>query len=73
MAIPPYTYLVLKMPGPHGVVSVRGDVKRAYDYNKESCETVDKLIASTELHELKKALTESHPIMPDAKTTKASI
>jgi hypothetical protein len=54
MAIPPYTYLVLKMPGPHGVVSISRDVKRAYDYNKESCETADKLIASTELHELKR-------------------
>jgi hypothetical protein len=24
MAIPHYTYLVLKMPGPHGVISIRG-------------------------------------------------
>jgi hypothetical protein len=27
MAIPHYTYLVLKMPGPNGVISVKGDVK----------------------------------------------
>jgi hypothetical protein len=37
MAIPHYAYLVLKMPGSHGVISIRGDVKRAYDYDKESC------------------------------------
>jgi hypothetical protein len=38
MAIPNYAYLVLKVPGPCGVISIRGDVKRAYDCNKESCE-----------------------------------
>jgi hypothetical protein len=31
MAIPHYTYLLLKMPGPHSVISIRGDIKRAYD------------------------------------------
>jgi hypothetical protein len=34
MAIPHYAYLVLKMHGPHSVISIRGDVKRAYDYDK---------------------------------------
>jgi hypothetical protein len=38
MAIPHYTYLVLKMLGLNGVISIKGDVKRAYDYNRESCE-----------------------------------
>jgi hypothetical protein len=74
MAIPHYAYLVLKMLGPHGVISVRGDVKRAYDCDKESCEMIDKLMASAELQELRKALAESHlkPIMPEAKTSKTS-
>jgi hypothetical protein len=27
MAILPYTYLVLKMPGLHGIISIWGDVK----------------------------------------------
>jgi hypothetical protein len=27
MAIQHYTYLVLKMPGPHGVISIRSEVK----------------------------------------------
>jgi hypothetical protein len=47
MAIPHYTYLVLKMPGPHAVMSIRGDIKRAYDCDKESCEMADRLVAST--------------------------
>jgi hypothetical protein len=75
MVIPHYTYLVLKMPGPHGVISIRGDVKRPFDYDRESCEIADRLMASTELQELKKALAEFHPnlVMPEAKTNKMSI
>jgi hypothetical protein len=35
MAIPHYAYLVLKMPGACGVISIRGDVKRAFDCDRE--------------------------------------
>jgi hypothetical protein len=49
MAIPHYAYLVLKMPGPHCVMSIKEDVKRAYYCDKESCETADRLMASTDL------------------------
>jgi hypothetical protein len=75
IAIPHFAYLALKMLGPHGVISIRGDIKRAYDCDKETCETVDKLATSTKLQELKKALAESHPdlIVPKAKTSKMSI
>jgi hypothetical protein len=31
MAIPHYAYLVLKMSGSNGVISIKGDVKQAYD------------------------------------------
>jgi hypothetical protein len=75
MAIPHYAYLVLKMPRPCGVISIRGDVKWAFDYDKESCEMADRLLASTELQKLKQALAESHPdlVMPEAKSSKMSI
>jgi hypothetical protein len=49
MAIPQYAYLVLKMLGPCCVISVKGDVKWAYDYDKESCKTANRLTASAEL------------------------
>jgi hypothetical protein len=61
MAIPHYAYLVLKMPGPRCVISIRGDVKQAFDYDRDSCETADRLMASAELQELKQALSESPP------------
>jgi hypothetical protein len=77
IAILHYAYLVLKMLGPHGVISIRGDVKQAYDCDKESCEMADRLAASTKLQELKEALSKSPPppdlVMPDSKNSKKSI
>jgi hypothetical protein len=61
MTILHYVYLVLKMPGPHGVISIRGDVKRVFDYDRESREIVDRLMTSAKLRDLKQALTESPP------------
>jgi hypothetical protein len=50
----------------------QGDVKCAYDCDKESCEMADRLITSVKLQELKMSLAESHPdpIMPETKTSK---
>jgi hypothetical protein len=75
MAIPHYAYLVLKMPEPRGVISIRGGVKRVFHCDRESCEIADRLTASTELQELKQALAEFplDPIMPEVKTSKTSI
>jgi hypothetical protein len=42
MAVPHYTYLVLKMPSPAGVLSLQGDLKISHDRNTEAVE-----IAST--------------------------
>jgi hypothetical protein len=75
MEIPYYAYLVLKMPGLCGVISIREDAKRTYDCDRESCETVDRLMTSAELQDLKQALTKSplDLVMPEAKTSKTSI
>jgi hypothetical protein len=63
------------MPGPNGVISIKGDVKRTYDYARESYEMADRLMASADLQDWKKALAEFHPdpIVPEAKTCKTSI
>jgi hypothetical protein len=53
MVIPHYTYLVLKMLGPRGIISIRGDINWAFDYDKESCETAGRLTVSVDLQELK--------------------
>jgi NADH:ubiquinone oxidoreductase subunit F (NADH-binding) len=65
----------MKMLGPNGVISIKGDIKRTYDCDRESCEMTDMLLASGEFQELKQTLVESHPdkIMPEVKTSKLSI
>ena len=37
MAIPHYPYLLLKMPGPSGVLSLRSDLKRAVQITRTYC------------------------------------
>jgi hypothetical protein len=38
MAVPHYTYLVLKMPSPTGVLSLQGDLKISFDCETEAVE-----------------------------------
>jgi hypothetical protein len=38
MAVPHYTYLVLKMPSPAQVLSLQGDLKISFDYDTEAVE-----------------------------------
>jgi hypothetical protein len=38
MAVPHYTYLVLKMPSPVGVLSLQGDLKISFDCDTEVVE-----------------------------------
>jgi hypothetical protein len=45
MAIPNYTYLKLKMPGPKGVITVEGSFERAYYYEKDYVTKAVTLIA----------------------------
>jgi hypothetical protein len=40
MAVPHYTYLVLKMPSPAGVLSLQGDLKISFDRDTEAVELV---------------------------------
>lgn len=43
MAIPNYTYLKLKIPGPKGVITVGPTVEHAYEYDVESIELAESL------------------------------
>ena len=37
MAVPHYTYMLMKLPGPNGIISLRGDVRRSFNCDQESC------------------------------------
>jgi hypothetical protein len=54
MAVPHYTYLVLKMPSPAGVLSLQGDLKISHDCDAEAVE-----IAST--NQVPNAMMEVYP------------
>ena len=52
MAIPNYTYLKLKMPGPNGVTTIGSTFSHAYTCDREHYELVTAVINSAELPEL---------------------
>jgi hypothetical protein len=74
MAVPHYTYLVLKMPSPAGVLSLQGDLKISHDCDTEAVE-----IASTnqvpnammEIYAVSKKLAPSELNIPE-KSDKAN-
>jgi hypothetical protein len=76
MAVPHYTYLVLKMPSPVGVLSLQGDLKISFDCDTEAIElattnqvpnammeiyAASKKLAPTELEILEKTDTTNKP------------
>jgi hypothetical protein len=49
MAVPNYTYLKLKMPGPNGVITVRPSYEHAYEYDVECVEHGEAILESANL------------------------
>ncbi|XP_066351738.1 uncharacterized protein [Miscanthus floridulus] len=64
MAIPNYTYLKLKMLGPHGVITVGTFFQQAYECEVECCGHAAAIVASEELTALREEVTKE---APDAK------
>jgi hypothetical protein len=52
MAIPHYPYLLLKMPEPNGVLSLIGDLKRAFDCDVQAVQIAAKAQAAIEREEI---------------------
>ena len=61
MAIPNYTYLKLKMPGPRGVITVGTSFQHAYECEVECCGHATTIVASGELVAVKEEVTEEAP------------
>ena len=61
MAVPNYTYLKLKMPGPHGVITISTSFQWAYECKVECCGHATAIIASGELAALKEEVAEGAP------------
>ena len=69
MAVPNYTYLKLKILGPHGVITVGTSFQRAYECEVECYSHATAIVASGELATLKEEVTEG---TPDAKKSTGS-
>ena len=52
MAIPNYTYLKLKVPGPNGIITVGSTFSHAYTCDREHYELTTAVINSAELPQL---------------------
>ena len=57
MAIPNYTYLKLKMPGPLGVITIGTSFQRAYECEVECYDHARAIITSKELVDIRKEVT----------------
>ena len=62
MAIPNYTYLKLKMPGPNGVITMGSVFSHAFTCDREHFELATAVINSSELLRLGESST---PAVPD--------
>ena len=61
MAVPNYTYLKLKTPGPRGVITVGTSFHRAYECEVECCGHATAVVAFEELAALKEEVIEEAP------------
>ena len=62
MAIPNYTYLKLKMPGPNGIITVSSAFSHAFTCDHEHYELATMVVKSSELPWLRESST---PAVPD--------
>jgi hypothetical protein len=76
IAVPHYIYLLLKMPGLSGVLTLRGDLKKSYDCNQEAIQyasTTRVPDASGEVLAAAQQLSQSRLEIPSRKASKSSI
>ena len=61
MVVPNYTYLKLKMLGPHGVITICTSFQRAYECEVECCEHAAVIVTSKELMAIREEIIEEAP------------
>src|SRR5207253_5678704 len=75
MVVPHYTYMVLKLLGPNGIITLRGDVRRSYNCDHESCTLAENLQAKDERDriQLAAATLQEEGEVPAKKAAKSGI
>jgi hypothetical protein len=73
MAIPHYPYLLLKMSGPHRILSLRGNLKHAFDYDIQAIQIVAKTQAVVDKKEITTVTAQMNPKKLEIPTKKPCI
>jgi hypothetical protein len=76
MAVPHYIYLLLKMPGQSGVLTLRGDLKKLYDCSQEAIQYASTTCvpdASGKVLAAVQQLSQARLEIPSRKASKSSI
>ena len=78
MAVPHYVYLLLKMPGNSGVLSLRGDLLKSFECDKEAIDhaattwvpsSVSEILAAAKELSLKESMPSKKPTQSSVKLT----
>ena len=78
MAVPHYVYLLLKMPGNLGVLSLRGDLLKSFECDKEAIDhaattrvpsSVSEILATAKELSLKESMPSKKPTQSSVKLT----
>ena len=75
MAVPHYVYLLLKMPGNTGVFSLRGDLLKSFECDKEAIDDAATIRVPTSVSEILAAAKELSlkESMPSKKPSQSSV
>ena len=66
MVVPHYTYLKMKMPSPHGVITIFGDYKRSITYTMDSAKVAETMMCNEEMRQFKRKISEEQPEVPES-------
>src|SRR5438105_7596020 len=64
MAVPHYTYMLMKLPGPNGIISLQGDVRRSFDCDQESCTLAENIHAQANRDSIRLTAAALHVAAP---------
>jgi hypothetical protein len=73
MATPHYPYLLLKMLGPHGILSLRDDLKRAFDCDIQAIQIVAKAQVANAREEITTVAAQMNPKELEISTKKPCV
>src|SRR5438105_3391582 len=75
MVVPHYTYMLMKLPGPNGIISLHGDVRRSFDCDQESCTLAENIQAKADRDSIRltAATLQDEGEVPAKKAAKAGI